>query len=173
MNAVGMAGGMALLLLGVLTSAATVGAQESTPQKQQCEHSHDGTIARGNSAKGMGFDAAKTTHHFRLSPEGGSIEVTANDAVDTKSRDEIRMHLGHIAKRFQDGDFDIPMFVHDQTPPGVPAMKRLKSEISYKYEETDAGGRVLIATKNAEALAAVHDFLRFQIREHHTGDPTN
>jgi hypothetical protein len=38
--------------------------------------------------------------------------------------------------------------------------------------ETENGGRVLIETKDAEALAAVHEFLRFQIEDHQTGDPT-
>jgi hypothetical protein len=37
-------------------------------------------------------------------------------------------------------------------------------------EETKAGGRERIRTTDAEALEAVHDFLRFQITEHQTGD---
>ena len=118
----------------------------------------------------MGFDHTKTTHHFRLLPDGGSIEVTANSSTDTESRDEIRMHLGHIAKMFAAGNFNAPMLVHDQTPPGVPVMKRLKDEIAYSFKETERGGTVHISTKNAEALQAVYEFLRFQIKEHKTGD---
>jgi hypothetical protein len=131
------------------------------------EHHHDMT-SRGDSA--MGFDAAKTTHHFLQNSSGGTIQVTANDPADTASRDAIQHHLQHIAQRFKDGDFDIPMLVHDQVPPGVPVMKRLKAEISYQYVATDRGGRVDISTKNPEALTAIHDLLRFQIQEHHTGD---
>ncbi len=41
----------------------------------------------------MGFDHNKTTHHFRLLPKGGSIEVAANDSDDIASRDQIRMHF--------------------------------------------------------------------------------
>lgn len=118
----------------------------------------------------MGFDHTKTTHHFRLLPDGGSIEVTANSSADTESRDEIRMHLGHIAKMFAAGNFNAPMLVHDQTPPGVPVMKRLKDEIVYSFEETERGGTVHISTKSAEALQAIYEFLRFQIKEHKTGD---
>src|SRR5437773_8229355 len=51
----------------------------------------------------MGFDHMKTTHHFRLVPEGGSIEITANSGEDLQSRDQIRMHLRHIAKMFAEG----------------------------------------------------------------------
>ena len=120
----------------------------------------------------MGFDHTKTTHHFRLSTDGGSIEVAANSVQDTESRDQIRMHLGHIAKMFAAGNFKAPMLIHDQIPPGVPTMQRLKSDIQYKFEETEQGARIRISTGNPEALQAIHDFLRFQIKEHKTGDAT-
>lgn len=118
----------------------------------------------------MGFDHTKTTHHFKLFPDGGAIEVTANTAEDTQSRDEIRMHLGHIAKMFAAGNFNAPILIHDQTPPGVPVMQKLKSEINYRFEETERGATVRISTKNPEALHAIYEFLRFQIKEHKTGD---
>ena len=35
----------------------------------------------------------------------------------------------------------------------------------------ERGGRVRLRTSNPEALAAIHEFLRFQIEEHRTGDP--
>jgi hypothetical protein len=120
--------------------------------------------------EGMGFSHTKTTHHFRIGTDGGAIEVTANDAKDQTSRDQIRMHLAHIATMFGDGNFEIPMFVHDQKPPGADVMKRMKSSIVYRYEEMETGGRVRITTTDPEALRAVHDFLRFQIEEHGTGD---
>ncbi|MEP6919896.1 MAG: hypothetical protein ABI967_02140 [bacterium] len=118
----------------------------------------------------MGFDHMKTTHRFRLLPDGGSIEVFANSPQDTESRDQIRMHLGHIAKMFAAGNFKAPMLIHDQTPPGVPTMEKLKSEIQYRFEETEKGARIRMSTDSPEALQAVYDFLRFQIKEHKTGD---
>lgn len=118
----------------------------------------------------MGFSHEKTTHHFRLADDGGSIEVQANDAKDKESRDQIRQHLSHIAKMFADGNFEAPMFIHDQMPPGVPVMKRLKDEIAYKFETMNRGGRVRISSKNPEAVQAVHEFLKFQIADHETGD---
>ena|ERR1700682_2343804 len=119
----------------------------------------------------MGFDHLKTTHHFLLANDGGSIQVEANDAQDKQSRDQIRQHLRHIAMMFSDGNFDVPMLVHADTPPGTGVMKKLKAEIGYKYEETERGALIRISTGNAEALQAVHDFLRYQIKEHMTGDP--
>ena len=120
--------------------------------------------------KAMGFSQNKTTHHFRLLGDGGAIEVEVNDSQDIASRNQIRSHLQHISQMFSQGNFDAPMFIHDQTPPGVPVMQRLKSEIEYGFEQTTRGGRVRIETGSAEALAAVHEFLRFQIKAHQTGD---
>jgi hypothetical protein len=129
---------------------------------------HNQVDRRGDQV--MGFSHEKTTHHFRLLTDGGAIEATANDSTDTDSRDQIRMHLSHIARMFAEGNFQAPMLIHDRLPPGVPVLQRLKAEVSYRYEDIDGGGRVRISTKNQEALSAVHDFLRFQIEDHRTGD---
>lgn len=118
----------------------------------------------------MGFSHEKTTHHFRLYLDGGSIEVQANDPQDTATRDQIQMHLSHIARMFAEGNFRAPMLIHDQIPPGVPTLERLKAVVSYEFDKTDRGGRVRIITSNPEALNAVHEFLRFQISDHQTGD---
>ena len=120
----------------------------------------------------MGFDHMKTTHHFLLQESGGSIEITANSADDVESTRQIRMHLKHIAMMFAEGNFDAPMLIHDQTPPGVSVLQELKGEIKYNFEEIDRGAAVRITTKNPIALKAIHDFLRFQIKEHKTGDDT-
>jgi len=106
----------------------------------------------------MGFSQEKTTHHFRILKDGGAIEVTAKDVTDAASRDQIRMHLGHIAKMFAAGDFKAPMLVHDKVPPGVPVLARLKGEVEYRFEEMERGGAVRISPKNAEALKALHEF---------------
>lgn len=150
---------MAALILAVATLA-SVYAQEPKADEQMNK--------RGDHV--MGFDHMKTTHHFLLRESGGSIEVTANSADDVASTDQIRMHLKHIAMMFAEGDFKAPMLIHDQTPPGVPVMQKLKSEIKYEYEEIDRGAAVRISTQNPAALQAIHDFLRFQIKEHKTAD---
>ena len=169
-----------------VTAQTSLTQQQQTPSQTQPPQAHDMTgcpmheqhaghdahaamDARGD--EGMGFAQAKTTHHFRLTQDGGSIEVETNDAEDTASRAQIRAHLKHIADAFAAGDFNTPMFVHAQTPPGVPVMQRLKTAISYTYEDTERGARVRITTNEKDALTAIQEFLRFQIKEHHTGDP--
>ena len=141
-----------------------------TQQPADKHHNHQqGVNERGDHA--MGFSHEKTTHHFRLTAEGGAIEVTANDPNDTASLEQIRNHLSHIAKLFKEGDFSTPMFIHGEAPPGVPTMKSLKGKISYTFERIDLGGRVRIETANAEAIEAIHEFLKYQIKDHRTGDP--
>ena len=119
----------------------------------------------------MGFSQTATTHHFLIMKDGGAIQVEANDIKDTDNRDKIRKHLAEIAGQFKNGIFTTPFAVHGQVPPGVPEMDKLKTEIQYTYEETEKGARVRITTNNTDALAAIHDFLKFQIAEHQTGDP--
>ena len=122
-------------------------------------------------AHAMGFSQTKTAHHFRLADDGGAIEVTANRAKDLRSRTQIRQHLQHIAQAFAAGDFSKPQHTHAQVPPGVAAMTERKAEIQYRYEPLPRGGRVRLTSTNPDALKAIHEFLRFQIEDHQTGDP--
>lgn len=128
-------------------------------------------VVESHGDKAMGFPHDKTTHHFRLSEDGGAIEVTADDPKDSVNIEAIRMHLAHIAQVFSGGDFSTPMFVHDSIPPGVTTMKLLKEKIHFAYQPVGGGGRVSAASEDPVARAAIHDFLRFQITDHGTGDP--
>jgi hypothetical protein len=124
---------------------------------------------RGDAA--MGFDQNKVSHHFHLTQTGGSIEVSVNQSADADSRKQIRDHLRTISQEFADGIFASPIATHAEVPPGVPVMRERKLQIKYTYEETPAGARVIIGTADRAARTAVHDFLKYQIREHATGDP--
>jgi hypothetical protein len=141
----------------------------SCPMHKDTKSEHEANVKKyGDMA--MGFPHDRTTHRFRLLPDGGAIEVTVNDAKDVENLGMIRMHLKHITTMFSNGDFSIPMFVHSQTPPGVSEMKDRRADITYTFEELPTGGRVRIATVNRDALNAVYDFLTFQIADHQTGD---
>ena len=157
-----------LVLAMSLTTAFLIRGQQQQPQKVDCPMKMRDMNEQGDRA--MGFDHMKTTHHFLLARDGGAIQVDANTAEDKQSRDQIRQHLRHIAGMFSEGNFETPMLVHAKRPPGTVIMQKLKAEISYKYEETERGAMVRISTSNADALQAVYEFLRFQIKEHMTGD---
>jgi hypothetical protein len=144
---------------------------QNCPMHQQHAkaESHHATVEK-HGDQAMGFAHDRTTHHFLLTADGGTIAVAANDANDKANIEAIRTHLSHIAVMFANGDFSTPMFVHDEIPPGVTSMQLLKAAIRYRYEEAASGGRVHIESNDPVAIAAIHDFLRFQISDHQTGD---
>ena len=171
---------LVVLTVCLISFAAAAHAQEANKKEdamRDCpmhkEHmtadSHQGVVEK-HGDQAMGFSHDKTTHHFLMFPDGGAIEIRANDADDKASTDAIRSHLSHAAMMFANGHFSMPMFIHDGVPPGVTTMKLLKTKIHYKYEEVSSGGRVRIESSDPVSVAAIHDFLRFQISEHHTGD---
>ena len=112
-----------------------------------------------------------TVHHFLLAKDGGSIRLEVIDPSAAEARDRVREHLQTVARSFAAGDFSLPMLIHDQVPPGVDVMKKRKRAIRYTYAPNENGGVVRISTRDAAALRAVRDFLRFQIRDHGTSDP--
>ena len=162
---------LAVTLLAIsVTPAILIRAhQQQKPDGQMTQKQMDEMNKRGD--KHMGFDHLKTTHHFLLRTDGGVIQVEANDAKDAESRDQIRSHLRHISMMFSEGNFETPMLIHEKTPPGSQVMQQLKDDISYTFKDTDRGALIRISTSNVQAIEAIHDFLKFQIKEHMTGDP--
>ncbi|MEO8340302.1 MAG: hypothetical protein ABI604_11395 [Nitrospirota bacterium] len=165
-----LSGCLGLLSLACLTLPA-VKAQSHAAMPAGMSHEEHMAQMKSHGAMAMGFDQDATTHHFRLTEAGGAIEVNANDASDAVSIGQIKSHLKLIASEFAQGNFEKPLMTHDELPPGASTMQSLKSKITYRFEESKAGGIVRIATKNSLAKNAVHDFLRYQIKEHKTGDP--
>jgi hypothetical protein len=153
-----------LFSLAILPGMASA---QQNPSPGQDKRS-DAVVKRGEHV--MGFSHEATTHHFRLFNDGGEIDVRANDPKDKASIDQIRTHLGHIAKMFGSGNFNAPMLIHDTNPPGTATMTRLKEQIRYEFSETDRGARIRLVTSSSETTDAVHAFLLFQIVDHQTGD---
>ena len=153
-----------VLSLAVLPGMANIKQNPSPEQDKRSE----GVVKRGEHV--MGFSHEATTHHFRLFGNGGEIHVTANDPTDEANIDQIRTHLGHIAKMFASGNFNAPMLIHDTNPPGTATMTRVKEQIRYEFSETDHGARIRLVTSSPETTDAVHAFLLFQIVDHQTGD---
>src|SRR6476620_3686161 len=83
-------------------------------------------------AEAMGFDQNATTHHFKLAPSGGSIEVTVKNDGDDDALAAIRSHLRSIAADFARGVFDKPFQTHGEVPPGVPEMQQSRQKITYR-----------------------------------------
>jgi hypothetical protein len=164
---------MKYALFFVFTMLAAVAFAGDSESHDQCPYHKEHSMAQMNERGDhvMGFSQNKATHHFTLLANGGRISIEANDAGDQETIGQIRMHLSHVAESFGSGDFEMPHEIHQQTPPGVSIMQAQKDAIHYSFEKLDKGGAVKIESQNADALSAIHDFLRFQIEEHKTGDP--
>jgi hypothetical protein len=162
------------LALGLTRSAAAQPQHPAMPagmshQEHLAQMEKDAALKeRGRGA--MGFDQDKAAHHFRLDRTGGTIEVIANDLADDASQAQIRAHLQSIATEFSAGDFGKPLATHAEPPPGTRTMAQQRRSLTFAYEDLPGGGRVRITASNAKAIEAVHQFLRYQIREHKTFD---
>lgn len=122
-------------------------------------------------ALAMGFDQDASVHHFILQPNGGTISVVSKDINDAALIAQVRAHFRDIAVAFQDGVFETPVATHEELPPGARTLADRKDKITYKYVERPDGAAVVIETRDRRARNAIHDFLRYQIAEHKTGDP--
>ena len=118
----------------------------------------------------MGFDQQRTAHHFFLFNDGGAIDVSVKEAGDTANREAIQSHLPHIAAMFGSGiSMHRCSFMTRQMCPARRRWRLARPRFAMSTE-TANGGRVNIFTSNRETLDAVHEFLKFQIAEHKTGD---
>ena len=166
---------LVLVTIAIVTAGSRASAQHPAMPPGMTHEEHLAQMTKDaemkhRGAEAMGFDQDTTTHHFRLTETGGVLEVSTNAAADTAGRDQIRAHLTEIAADFAEGNFEKPFMTHAEIPPGAGTMKRLAGRIRYAFEPTPRGGLVRIATDDAAARRAVHEFLRYQITEHATGD---
>jgi hypothetical protein len=122
--------------------------------------------ARGKIA--MGVDQYTSTHRFDSLEDGGRIELQ-RDVDDSTGVAAIRAHLRAIARAFTAGDFSTPAFVHLEAVPGSQGMATLRSRITYEVRDLPRGAELRIRTADAQAIAAIHEFMAFQRGEHHAG----
>jgi hypothetical protein len=164
-------------LLSVVAAALLLAPQHPSMPKGMSHEEHLKQMEKDDSLKkrgteAMGFDQDVTTHHFTLAPSGGSIEVTVKNEKNEAVIAAVRSHLRSIAADFARGAFDKPFQTHGELPAGAAEMQINTESIAYRYEDLPQGGVVRIVTTNNRALNAVHEFLRYQITQHQTGDPT-
>ena len=152
--------GVALRVLG---SAMQVTAQERDRQQCPTDGSFAGVQERGRGV--MGVDQYASTHMFDSTPAGGRIELQS-DTDDPAAIAQIRTHLQQQRDAFVAGDFANPAEVHAGAVPGSDIMAARRSAITYTFRELPRGGEIVIATRDAHARAAIHDFLAFQRSDH-------
>ena len=96
---------MKTILLSTVLACAAAGSLAAQTDADSCplhaRHmaaAHDQEAAldqRGDQV--MGFEHARTAHHFLLTQDGGAIQVEATDPKDRESLAQIRSHLTQVA----------------------------------------------------------------------------
>jgi hypothetical protein len=117
----------------------------------------------------MGVNQYASVHHFDVLPNGGRIalQMKNDDSLGTA---QIRAHIKLIQHAFQAGDFSTPEFVHMRSMPGTAVMAQRRSSIRYEYSDLPRGGQLHIVTTDAEALAAIRQFMAAQRTDHKVSD---
>ncbi len=123
-----------------------------------------GVQARG--AVAMGVDQYTSSHVFEPLPDGGRINLERDDD-DPAGSDRIRGHMEQIARRFADGDFQLPGFVHARAVPGTDVMSARRDRITYTVESLPRGAALRVRSGDSAAVRAIHAFLAFQREDHH------
>ncbi len=150
----------------VVTAGAIAQTEMASVQTPRAE-----TLSRNSQL--LGFDLTKTNQHFYLYKNGGAIDISAKNIDDVGSIAAVRRYLEKQEKLFAKGDLELQKQVYSmQVPQSLLTMRKLKDEISFSYTPTDEGGALRMFTINKDARQAIHDYLKSQIVDNQTGDPT-
>ena len=157
-----------LFLLGTLACGERRSAPPSggTSSRDSADSAFVLVQSRGQQA--MGVDQYTSTHRFEPLPDGGRIILT-RDSADPAGEARIRAHMRTIAASFQQGDFQLPGFVHDQEVPGTAVLRARRAQITYAADSVPGGGQLRIRSRDSLAVVAIHEFLAFQRRDHRAG----
>ncbi len=121
-------------------------------------------------SKAMGTDVNKVVQHYYLVKNGGVIEFTAKDPNDTVSIAAIQKYLDLQRDQLEKGKVDVDADVHGKIPDGLLVVKRMRGEITFYTVKSDNGAVLRMFSVNEQARQAIHEFMKFQITEHKTGD---
>jgi len=121
-------------------------------------------MERGDIA--MGFNRSAIAHQFLATPDGGKIIITALNASDRQTINQIKNHILDIQIEFSEGNFTKPFFIHAQDVPGTKVMSEKKDLIKYSISEMNNGSSLLLTTNDKELIDAIDQFMEFQAREH-------
>lgn len=152
---------LALLLLGCRETSP--GAR--VPSTPPLDSGFAGVQERGQEV--MGVNQYTSRHVFQPLPDGGRIELQRS-VEDNAGAAQIRRHMRVIAHQFATGDFRLPGVVHARDVPGTGVMAEKRAVITYTVESLPHGGAVRVRSRDPEAIRAIHEFLAFQRRDHHS-----
>jgi hypothetical protein len=155
------------MIHALLLTANLLLADDTAAQAHATAAAHAATDNALNDSLGFAHDAAQ--FKFTATDDGGTIEFHAKDVADVETIAAIQKHLATIAGDFTKNDFSAAG-LQGRVPDGIDTMDRLHESISYRYEALGDGGRVRLQTNDAEAVAAIRAFLKFQTVAYRAGN---
>lgn len=120
-------------------------------------------------AQVMPFDQKQAMHMFLPSAAGGVVEIVVH-TMDATQIALVRSHLLQEAAMFARGDYSNPAYIHGKTMPGLARLKSAASRVSVRYFETPSGAAIALASADEGLVAAVHQWLAAQRRDHSLSD---
>ncbi len=122
--------------------------------------------------KVVGFDSERVQRHFYVLKNGGAIEVLANDANDAATIKAIQSYLKKESELYTKGNFENASAMYGKAPDGTITLKKLRDDVSFVMVPEENGAVLRMLTVNPQAKNAIHDYLKYQIDQLKTGDPT-
>jgi hypothetical protein len=119
-----------------------------------------------------GFDSERVNRHFYVLKNGGAVEVTVKDPSDESTIKAIQAHLKKESDLWTKGNFDTVTAAYGRAPEGALQLKKLRDNVTFAVVQEENGAVIRMLTVNPQAKSAIHDYLKFQIDQLKTGDPT-
>ena len=140
----------------------------AVPFAVRADNSHQNMVME-HGAQVMPFDQNQAMHMFLPSATGGVVEIVVHN-MDAAQIALVRSHLLQEAAMFARGDYSDPAYIHGKTMPGLARLKSAASRVSVRYFETPSGAAITLASADRDLVAAVHQWLAAQQRDHSSRD---
>jgi len=127
---------------------------------------------KGKSAVAPPPDESKIQRHYWLLKNGGAIEMVCKEPCDNSTQTAIQNYLDSLTKAFEKGSFDSEFVSGVSTPESLATLRKLRDEITFSAANSEVGYSLRMLTVNPQARDAIYDFLRYEITNRKTGDPT-
>ena len=114
----------------------------------------------------MPFEMEKTIHVFRMTEQGGVMQVVTRNDSASDQVPLIRQHLQHEAAKFGKGNFADPANLHGTAMPGLKELQDSAGKVDVRYHELPNGAEIGFSTADAHLLTAIHRWFGAQLSEH-------
>jgi hypothetical protein len=132
----------------------------------EADSQHQAVVAE-QGAEVMPFNLALTKHVFTKLKDGGIQAVIARNSGDTTQIHLVREHLHHMQRKFQNGDYSGPTYIHGADMLGLGELKAARpGQIKIAYRDVEDGAELRYQTEDAELVAALHNWFDAQLSDH-------